>query len=466
MEPDSLETFVAQVKKYQENRVARNSFYSVIQFIVPTLFLLGVTPVLIHRMGTENYGLWMLAISALGLMSIAEFGLNTAISKFVAEFVGSGDTKALSMVVSGGLVAYVLLGVGLVIPFYAYSPALAGMFKPSEALSAEQIGSVIRIISLGFIPLLFRSGAMAIPVGLQRFEVPVIVTVGYQILSYSAALLVILSGGSLNLVVISTVAVLWVTALWGLFVALRMLKPFKLKFTITNSGTILRKLLTFALMSGVSALGSRIFTFADRLAVGAVLGLEAVAYYTVIISVVSKILQLSSALTNALMPAVSSWMASGAVQRVRTYFLGTTAAILILNLLIASVLLIFSRPLLTLWMGAAFTSQALLPFRVLTVIYALISLNAPAHYVAFGIGKPGINALSGIAGGCLTIGLILIWGRTGGLLGAAFANAGYLITWAIIGYIYLRLDRMVKQTPLIANYSEPNYEPRDVREAT
>jgi O-antigen/teichoic acid export membrane protein len=452
-----LETLANPYRKYQENRIARNSFYSVIQFVIPTLFLLGVTPVLIYRMGTESYGLWMLATSALGLMSIAEFGLNTAISKYVAEYVGSGETKALSAVLSGGLSAYVLLGVVLIVPLYIYSPALAGLFQPSQALNTEQIGSVIRIITLGFIPLLFRSGAMAVPVGLQRFEIPVFITTGYQVLSYSAALAVILFGGSVRDVVNSTVVVLWITALWSGLVAWRMLKPFKLVFTLKDTKKIFRKLLSFALLSGLSVLGSRVFSFADRFAVGAVLGLQAVAYYTVIISVVAKILQLSSALTNALMPAVSSWMASGAVRRVRAYFWGTTTALFILNFLIAGILLIFSEILLTLWMGAEFTSHVLPSFRVLIVIYALISLNAPAHYVAFGMGKPGINALSGVVGGCLTIALIFVWGKTGSLLGAAFANSGYLVTWAIIGYVYFSLNRIIKRPSASAIYSEPNF---------
>jgi O-antigen/teichoic acid export membrane protein len=452
-ESDSLEALAVQFRRYQENQVARNSFYSLLQFVVPTLLLLALTPVLIHQMGTENFVLWILASSALGLMSIAEFGLNTAISKFVAEFVGSGDTKALSVVVSGGLIAYILLGIGLVIPLYVFSPALAGIFRSSEALSAQQIGFVIRIMSLGFIPLLLRSGAMAIPIGLQRFEIPVIITVGYQILSYLTALIVTLSGGSVAQVVSSTVAVLWITALGGSFVAWQMLKPFKLKFMVRRSRKILQKLFSFALMSGISDLGGRIFGFADRLAVGAVLGLEAVAYYTVIISVAAKILQLSSALTSALMPAASAWMASGATRRVRAYFLKGTGLLLTLNFLIAVALLALSRPLLHLWMGEDFASHALLPFRVLTVIYALISLGAPAHYVAFGIGKPGINALAGMLGGCLTIGLILIWGRTLGLLGTAIANGGYLIIWANIGYIYFRLDRVIKQAPAMTEFS-------------
>ena len=425
----------------------RNSFYGVIQFVVPTLLLLGFTPVLIHKMGTEQYGLWMLATSTLGLMGIAEFGLNTAISKFVAEFVGSRDTGALSTAVSAGLVAYVLLGFGLIVPLYFFSPALAGILKPSQAISSEQIGIVIRIMSLGFIPLLLRSGALAIPIGLQRFQFPVIVTVGYQLLSYTAALMVVFLGGSVEQVVKSTVVVLWGTALGSLFVAWRMLKPFNIRFTTIHSGQVMRRMFSFALMSGISALGSQLFSFADRLAVGIVLGLDVVAYYTVIISVAAKILQLSSALTSALMPAVSSWMGSGDIRRVRAYFLRGTLSLFALNSLIAGVLLLLSGTLLRSWMGEEFANHVLTSFRVLIVIYALISLNTTGYFVAYGMGSPGINALVALLGGGLTIALIFMWGGPLGLLGAALANGGYLISLAIVGYVYVRLDWIIQHPP-------------------
>jgi O-antigen/teichoic acid export membrane protein len=451
-----LEAVAIQFEKYKENKVVRNSFYGVVQFVIPTLLLLVFTPVFIHKMGIEQYGLWMLATSALGLMGIAEFGLNTAISKFVAEFAGIKDTAALSVVVSAGLVAYILLGFGLIVPLYLFSPALAGIFKPSEAISAEQIALVIQTMSLGFIPLLLRSGAMAIPIGLQRFQVPAITTVGYQILSYIAALMVIFWGGSITQVVGSTVAVLWITALGSIFVAWRMLKPFRLEFKINRSRIIWRRMLSFSLMSGITGFGSQIFTFADRLAVGVVLGLEAVAYYTIIISIANKILQLSSALTGSLMPAVSSWMASGDIRRVRMYFLRATSALVALNFLVASILLLLSESLLRLWMGDAFANYVLVPFCVLIVIYALISLNAPAYFVANGMGNPGINALAAITGGCLTIGLILIWGKTLGLLGTVLANGGYLITFSITVFVYLRINWTVKQTSISAKYQETN----------
>ena len=448
MEPNNLGTLVIQLERYKENKVIRNSFYGVVQFILPAVFLLVFTPFFILKMGTARYGLWMLATSALGLMGIAEFGLNTMVSKFVAEFVETKDTVALSEVVSIGLIAYLLLGFGLIVPLYVFSPSLAGIFKPSEAVSVDEIGLVIRIISLGFIPLLLRSGAMAIPIGLQQFQIPVAVNVGNQILSYIAGLLVVLLGGTITQVVMSTVVVLWVAALGSLLIAWRILQPLKLKFRVACSIKFLRRMSSFTLMSGISGLGSQIFGFADRLAVGVVLGMDAVAYYTVIISVATKILQLSSSLTGALMPAVSSWVACGDIRRVRGYFFNAIMVLFALDFVIASVMLSISRTLLYWWMGDAFTAHVLVQFRILIVIYCLISLNTPAFFVAYGIGRPGINALTAVLGGCLTVGLIFMWGETFGLLGAAIANSGYLITLVITGYVYWRVNSMGRQRPL------------------
>ncbi len=453
---DILDTYIGQVKKYNNNQVVRNSMYGVIQFVLPTLLLLGFTPIFIRTMGTESYGLWMVATSALGLMGIAEFGINTAISKYIAEYAGSSNTNALSGIVTVGFVTQFIVGFGLLGPLFVYSPALAGILKSTEASSIEEIRRVIQIMSLGFIPLLLRSGALAIPIGLQRFKTPLLVNVGYQALNYTFALIVVLLGGSVAQVVSCSVIVLWVAALVSMYLAWRMLKPFNLKFTFINSKEVTRKMFSFAFMSGISSLGSQIFSYADRLAVGAVLGLEAVAYYSILISVVTKISQLSGSLMGALMPAVSAWMVSGEIKRVRSYFLKAMVFLIVLNFLIASVLLSISEKLLRVWIGESFADHTLASFRVLIVIYSLFSLNSPAYFVAYGMGKPGINALMGIVGGYLTIVLIFSLGKIYGLLGAAYANAGYLLTLVIIGYVYWKIERMTNNPSPVPHCSESN----------
>lgn len=129
------------------------------------------------------------------------------------------------------------------------------------------------------------------------------------------------------------------------------------------------------------------------------------------------------------MPAVSALMAKDEVQRVRAYFLRTSAVIWAINLFLMGILLIFSKPLLILWMGDAFASHALSAFRILIIIYASISVNAPAYAFANGLGIPHINALAAISGGVMMIALIFVLGPFWGLVGVALANLGYFSTF-------------------------------------
>ncbi len=441
----SINCILQKIKKYCRNAVIRNSFFNVVQFLLPTILLLVFTPFFVHKMGTENYGLWMIANSALGLMGIVDIGLNTAISKFVAESVESSNPNNLSAIVTGGFIAYILVGIGLSIPLYIYSPALAAIFKSTESVSVAQIADVIRIISLGFLPMVIRSGAVAIPIGLQKFQIPTYITLGYQCLIYTAALIIASCGGSITQVVGCNVLILWMTGLVCLVVAWRMLKPFGLKFIIKGSHQVLKKMLSFAIISGISGVGSQIFNTVDRLVVGATLGLNVVGYYSVIISAASKILQLNGSIMGSLMPAISSWMASGEIARARKWFIQSSLVQFILNFVIVITLLPLSGLLLRLWMGEEFANHTLLSFRVLIVIYALISLSASAYHVAYGVNKPGINALTSILGGCFTIGLIFYLGKSLGLLGAALANGGYLITLITIFYVYFYLNKLTQQ---------------------
>jgi O-antigen/teichoic acid export membrane protein len=109
------------------------------------------------------------------------------------------------------------------------------------------------------------------------------------------------------------------------------------------------------------------------------------------------------------------------------YLVRSTSAIAALELAMSVILLLISRPAMTAWLGADVTAHALSSLRVLIVAYAVIGVFAPAYHIANGSGFPWLPALGGLAGGFLTVSLIIIMGREWGLVGAAWANCGY---WA------------------------------------
>ncbi len=423
------------------NRVVKNSLYNLCGLVMPALLLLIFTPTLVHHMGTESYGLWTLAVSVLGLMGVVEFGLGTAIAKYVAQYTSSYSSEGLSATVTTGFAVYLAIGFLFTMPLYFLAPHIARFF-PTSSVSLDRIEGAIRLVSLGFVPLLLKSAGLAVPTGLQRFEIQMAITIGQQVLMYLAVVSIVALGGSVEDVILSTVLSMWFTALGTVVIAVRMLRA--LGGRILFSFEYFRKILSFMAFAGAANVGGQVFGSLDRIAVGTVLGIEAVSYYSVAIGVASKLLSLSGVLTSALMPAASSWHAAGDTERILKYLKRSTVAVGLLNACVGGSLLLFSGAFMRLWMGNAFAEQALAPFRILVLVYAVISINAPAYYVANGIGIPWICALGALVGGGATVGLIIALGHLIGLQGAAWANAGYWLTLVIVFYTGDRLRRSLK----------------------
>ena len=118
----------------------------------------------------------------------------------------------------------------------------------------------------------------------------------------------------------------------------------------------------------------------------------------------TSLLTLAGVLTQPLMPAASAWSSSGQWERTSRYLARSTLAIAVMELTLACVLLLISRPFMYLWLGESVAVQILTPFRILILVYAVIAVCAPAYNVANGSGFPWIPAIGGLVGGLLTIG--------------------------------------------------------------
>jgi O-antigen/teichoic acid export membrane protein len=177
----------------------------------------------------------------------------------------------------------------------------------------------------------------------------------------------------------------------------------------------------------------------DRLAVGRVLGVEAVAYYSVGVSLAGRLLAVVSSISQSFTPHVSEALARGDYRRISHLLFKGTWLSAGLSAAMAAVIILLSRPFLQYWLGVEFAAHSLDMFRILIAAYAVIAIGAPAYFIANGIGLPFINSIGTILGGTITIFLIFVLGRTYGLNGAAWANFGYCVNFFILIYIHWRL---------------------------
>ena len=140
---------ISTLSQAKDNRVVQNSLFSSISFGIPFILMLLFTPTLIQQMGTEGYGLWSVAVSALSMMGMLEFGLGLAISKFVAEYQSVADYRGISNVVTVGIIANLLIGIILSAPLFLFAKQLSSLFQ-SDTISTSQIIRTLQIASFGF----------------------------------------------------------------------------------------------------------------------------------------------------------------------------------------------------------------------------------------------------------------------------------------------------------------------------
>jgi O-antigen/teichoic acid export membrane protein len=417
--------------------IARNSAYSVVGLVVPAVALLIATPLLVHQLGTIDYGLWVLTTSFLGVLGFFDLGLSTALGKYIAQFRATDDIGRLSASATMGFVLYLLIAAVLTPVVFFTAPYITTAIHGGEASSAT-LTTAIRLASLAIAPMLLKNAALAVPIGLQRYKMPMAMSILQVTLTLGLALAAAFLTGSVSVVVATTVAAIWVTAAVSCAYAYLALSAIHARWVFSIAH--LRTIAGFMMFTAGTALGGALFASLDRIVVGAVAGLSAVAYYAVSISVAQNLLTMADVVARPLMPASSVWASNEEWARVRRWLVRSTALIAALEFFAATVLLAVSEPFMTAWMGASFTEHALSGFRILIVVFAVAAVGASAFHIANGTGYPWAPTVGGTVGGLLTLALIVLLAPIWGVTGAAAANVGGLLSLFPLVYMWRKLE--------------------------
>ncbi len=67
---------------------ATNATYSVAEYVAQPLLMIAAAPFLVHRLGLDLYGIWMLVSAIAGTVGIFGLGLSDATMKYVSAYRG------------------------------------------------------------------------------------------------------------------------------------------------------------------------------------------------------------------------------------------------------------------------------------------------------------------------------------------------------------------------------------------
>jgi O-antigen/teichoic acid export membrane protein len=398
-------------------RIARNVGYNFAAQVWLLALAVVTTPIVVHELGIEAFGLYSLVLSLVGYFALLDLGFGVATVKFLSEFHGRADARSMQRVISNSVAVYLAVGVLGAAAIAALS-LFAGRLNLSPALTDVARGSLY-VASVGFLVTMVLSAFTAIPNALQRMDLTNRRAIGFGTASSAGTVVLLLLGYGLVEVLALTVAVTAVAA-GSLYGVSRRLLP-SASFRPRCDREMLRVLGRFGALKFANQAATQTVYHLDKFLVAALVSVAAVAYYAVPVLIAQRLAALVGNVSSAFLPAASSLHGEGDERRFEELYFRATKVVATAVLPVASVVFFFSEPILRIWLGEDFAHEASLPLKVLTVGYALNALTTIPAVAADSRNRPQVttafSVVSAVANVALSVALIPPFG----IVGASFA---------------------------------------------
>ena len=421
-------------------KVARNALYNSAAWAGSVLIALLVTPYVVRKLGIEGYGVYALLTSVVGYYTLLDLGLGQGVTKFVAEFAAHGRTDAVASAIDAALRVQVLVGLAAasVLMFFA-DPLLHVIGVPGALWRDAKRGTYA--VAAGFFFTMVAGTFSAALMGLQRFDV----TSRFSLLTNAVLNLTIVlllhAGYGLKEAVYATTGVALVL-LVGYFVVLRVELPaWRPSLRYDRAG--FRTLFRFSGYAFLAKLAPMFNGYIIRFVVGVMLGPAAVTFYVVPMRIISAIGGFLGSIAVVLFPFTSELAVAGGRNNLERLYVRASRYLLAIAFPVYLVLMVFSFPVLSLWMGSNFARQSAGVLSALAAAYLVSAATMVPGNMALGLGRSRLAAL--FAGGTLAVGLASVFPLTTllGVDGTALAvAASQSVGLVFISYVTVKVLRL------------------------
>ncbi len=416
---------------------------------VSLLVAVPTIPYLIHGLGAERFGILSLAWVLLGYFGLFDLGLGRATTKFVAGCLGSGETHRLAALVWTSLLSQGLFGViGTVVAGSAIPLLVHRALKISPAF-VGQTETCFYILAASLPLVLVANALRGVLEAGQHFDVINYVRVPANASLFLLPTLAVLFGATLPVIVELLVLARLGSGLAYLFLCFKFYPVLRDDRSVDLA--LCRPLLTYGGWITVSNCIGPLLSYLDRFAIGSVISMAAVGYYTAPSEAINRLSVIPSSLSTTIFPAFSSLQAAQSRARLEELCVRSLKALLLTLGPITLLMILFAHEILRLWLGPDFAARGAV---VLQILAAGALLNSLA-FVPFGLlqalGKPDLTAKFHLLE--LPVYVLLLWFllKHMGITGAALSWTIRMFLDALLLFAATAWHKWVSVPSLIGN---------------
>lgn len=421
-----------------------NAFFGAIDYASYPAGMLLVAPIVLHRLGASEYGLWMVATAIISAGGIIASGFCDAGIQRVARLRAAGNRSSIADAVRSILGINLVLGAAIAAMAWIAAPWLAPHLAASH-LAASHLGAAritssrecllsLRIASVAIFARAVETVGVSTLRGFEEYRDTVQVSTAVRLLTLGgAATLALLGQRTISILLLTTVLLL--LGSWVQFrLVRRCLGPVSLRPRFHVRET--RLLLEAGKFVWLQALGGVLFGQLDRILLGVTAGALVVAPYALCVQFAQPVFGLVASGLHFLFPYLAGRAGTVSKRTFRRTVVKAFACNLLLVTCGAAILLLAGPRLIRIWAGAAVahTAAGILP----PIVFgsALMGLSVTGTYAMQALGFFRTVALLSIAGRAAMLPLLLALLHHRGLQGLADSRFVY---GAVALVVYLPL---------------------------
>ena len=354
--------------KFDKRQILRNvgsTWFALGLNVVVGIFL---SPFILHRLGDDAFGLWILIFSVTGYYGLFDLGIRSSIVRYVAKFSATEDHAELNRLVNTAMLGYSAIGISalgitLLATYYVHSifPKIPLDFVPTARWLLFIVGASV---SAGF-PIGVFSGILE---GLQRFYLLNLTSACSTLIRALLIVIALTHGHGLVTLAVITTSLPLLAGLVNAAVVFRLL-PLRFGSQYVSRASF-RTIASYSGTTFVIILAGRLRFKTDAVVIGTFVSAAAVTYFTIGSRLVDYASEAVSSLSQLVIPMSSQSQAQGDLDGLRKIFVLGNRACAFIILPIAAILSILGKSVIEAWVGPKYVAAS---YPVLLILLFLVA---------------------------------------------------------------------------------------------
>ena len=412
-------------------KTARNAVFNVVAFLYPAALAIVITPVFLHYIGIDAYGIYALAIAFVSILGLLEFGAGLALMKFMPEYIARGENEKAVEVMRAGLAFYGLLGMVGALASVVVAVFAQSLFRiPPELASSARLAFVLGGVAFALTVIMNVFGSVL--GSLQRFDIATKISIAATTVATAVSVGLLVAGLGLTGVMIGVA----VRPALGLILYSReaLARLPEMQLTPKWNADLLRPLVSLSAYIFIGNISGVVLFQFDKFYLGVLSGVALVTFYVVPGALASRLHAAAGSITSVALPTASELFSRGDVRRVQVLYRRATWLTALFLVSVGTPAIVFAPNILQYWLGSAFKAESTEALQILTATYFMLGLSAIAYWITMAAGRPRSTAVFNLASASINVGAIFLLVPSYGVVGAALAYLISVIT--VPGFVW------------------------------